>query len=220
MLKRPITYTDLDGKNVTKNFYFNLTVPEVSELEFRMDGSTMSTYWAKMVEDKNAGAMLRAFKDLISASYGVRDGEEFLKETESGYSLGRRFLQHPAYSALFLELLGPDADNEEFFKNFLLGVVPSELRTEMVEKSGTLSVVPDEIQDASVPTPVMTPTSISVVPQDEAEAGPKKAEDHSRDELLAMSQEEFDVLAGTDPQKMSPAVLQVAFQRKATGPNS
>jgi hypothetical protein len=46
------------------------------------------------------------------------------------------------------------------------------------------------------------------------EMKPKTAEDYTRDELVAMSDEEFDRVAGTDLKKMPPAVMQVAYQRQ------
>lgn len=76
MLKRPITYSVNDGETTvvkTANFYFNLEVDEVAHLELDMPGG-LSNYWIKLVEDKDAGKMLHAFKDLIAAAYGERDG--------------------------------------------------------------------------------------------------------------------------------------------------
>ena len=209
MLKRPITYTNNDGATVTKNFYFDLQVDELALLELNWPGG-LSKYWIKLIEDRDAGKMLSSFKDLIAAAYGERDGEDFfLKETESGYSLGRRFLQHKAYHVLFLELLGADADDDEFSK-FLKGLVPPELAAQMDANpditAAELAALSNAPSDAKVQDDVPKPT----------DTNPEKSiMDYGRDELLVMDDELFDKLAGTDPQQWNPIVMGIAYQRKA-----
>lgn len=200
MHKRPITYTNLDGKVVTENFYFNLTVDEVAHLELDMPGG-LSNYWIKLVEDRDAGKMLHAFKDLIAVSYGEREGEFFMKETESGYSRGRRFLQHPAYHVLFLELLGTSS-SDEAFTDFLKAVVPEELSKEM--EAGTV-----KLPETDRTPQVAQNGDPSGMPVERT-----KPEEYSRQELLEMPQSEFDAMIGTDMKNWSPEVLQVAFLRK------
>lgn len=195
MLKKAITYVDLDGDTRTEDFWFNLTLPEVTELELSMPGS-MTAHWNRLLETKDAGGMLKAYKDLITLAYGERsdDGRYFMKETESGYLLGRRFLQHPAYSALFLELLGEESGNEAF-ADFLRGILPQEL----------IEGVPDNIR-------------LPEKRETETVAGPpaeRTIEQYSRDELLELSSDAFDELAGTDSKKWSRSVMEVAFQRRS-----
>ena len=38
MFKKPITWTDYDGKEITEDFYFNLTRAEVMEMELGTEG--------------------------------------------------------------------------------------------------------------------------------------------------------------------------------------
>ena len=197
MHKRPITYTNLDGKVVTENFYFNLTVDEVAHLELDMPGG-LSNYWIKLVEDKDAGKMLHAFKDLIAVSYGEREGEFFMKETESGYSRGRRFLQHPAYHVLFLELLGTSS-SDEAFTDFLKAVVPEELSKEM--EAGTVKLPETDRTPQIADSPVQDRTDDAAIT-------------HERADLLAMTDEEFNAAVGTDMKEWTQDVLQVAFIRK------
>lgn len=198
MHKRSISFHDLDGDLRTQDFYFNLTMPEVTELELDMPGG-MSNYWVSMVETKDAKNMLRSFKDLISRAYGERqdDGITFLKEDPlTGRPLGRRFLQTGAYTSLFLELLGPTATSNDFVE-FLKAVLPKELGESM----------PKDLENVQLP---VTQTVLQSVPAEKT-----KIEHYSRQEQLDMSQEKFDELAGTDPQKWTHPVMQVAFQRKS-----
>jgi len=187
MLKRSITFKNLDDEPITRDFYFNLSMPEVTELEFDMKGG-MSAYWTDIVERKAAGELLAAYKDIIKRAFGVRDddGVTFNKSDE----ISRKFLQSDAYTVLFMEFFGPEASDNEF-TDFLRAIVPVELVDKM----------PDALP----------------VTENQAIGGQKertKPEEFSRDELLKMPQAEFDKLAGTDPQKMSREVLMVAMQRK------
>lgn len=197
MLIRPITFTDLDGTLRTEKFLFNLTIPEVTELELDMPGG-MSEYWVQIVERKDSAALLKAYKDLIAKAYGERssDGQYFLKEDKDGYSLGRMFLQHPAYAALFMELLGAQS-TDDAFTEFLRGCIPPELLEKMPENVSLPAVKPPTNEDDSTPEDTRT------------------VDQYSREELLNMPQVNFDKLAGTDPQKWSPSVMQAAYIRKS-----
>lgn len=198
MYKRSISFYDLEGDLRTQDFYFNLTMPEVTELELEMPGG-MSNHWVSMVENKDAKNMLKSFKDLIAMSYGERDndGITFLKEDPiTGRPLGRRFLQTGAYTTLFLELLGPQATSNDFVE-FLKAVLPVELVESM----------PKDLENVQLPP---TESVLKVVPAEKT-----LIEHYSRQEQIEMSTEKFDELAGTDPQKWSLQVMQVAFQRKS-----
>ena len=203
MLIRPIKYRDLDGVERTDNFHFNLSVSEVSELEVDMPGG-LGEHMYKIIEDRDAKAMLAIYKRVIILAYGERtaDGRYFLKENEAGYTLGRLFLQHPAYDALFLEMFGPDA-SDEAFGLFIRGCMPKEL----VDKMPSDNDMPKTIEEIRAQKRQQL--------QNQTEPEKKGADAYTRQQLLDMSQEEFDEVAGTDPIKMTPVALQVAYQRKS-----
>lgn len=197
MLKKAIAYKDLDGVLRTEDFYFDLSVPEVTELEVSMPGG-MSAHWTRIVERKDAKEMLKSFKDLIAMAYGERseDGRYFLKEDDNGRRLGRLFLQSPAYSVLFMELLGTES-SDDAFTEFLKGCVPSELLDKMPTEPVKLPAAGEGTDDETTPEDKRT------------------VEQYSRQELLDMPQVRFDKLAGTDPTKWSRPVMEIAFQRKS-----
>lgn len=201
MLIRPIKYRDLDGVERTDNFHFHMTVAEVAELEVDLPGG-LGEHMFKAMEDRDSKTLLSIYKRLILTAYGERtpDGRHFLKENENGYSLGRMFLQHPAYDALFLEMFGPDADDSAF-GNFVRGCMPKDL----VDKMPSDEELPQLLQEHREKR----------MQQTTAEPKKKTANDYTRQQLLDMSQEEFDEVAGTDAQKMTPVALQVAYQRKS-----
>lgn len=184
MLLKTIEFKDLKGDPVKRDYFFNLSIDEITELEFSR-GSGFANELQRMVEEKNAGDLLAAFREIIMKSVGQpdEDGITFHKENEKGQSLGRNFMRSNAYTVLFLELLGPSSGDEAFVE-FLKGVVPPEL----------LEGMPDSFEVPGISEP------------------PKEL---TRDEMLALSDEEFNAKFGVDPTKWSAAVLQAAYQRKS-----
>lgn len=188
MLKQTITFEDLDGNPVTQDFYFNLSKVELTELEHSMKGG-ISAHWTNLIEERNIGAIIAAYKDIVSRAVGKRsdDNLSFIKSED----ISQRFLHSNAYEKLFTSHFGEDADDNAF-TGFLKSVVPKDAADKLEEVStAKLSAV--------------SPT------------GERTLEQHSREELLEMSQEDFDKLAGTDSSKWSKDVLQIAFQRKSQG---
>ena len=200
MLKKTINFKDLDGNPTSKDYYFDLDKEEVIFLQLGREGG-LAEYWTHMVNERDAYNMLLEFKRLIEFSYGERqaDNVTFLKEDPiTGEKLGKRFLQTTAYKALFLELFDQD-NNETDVLSFLKGILPAE----MVEKMPEKVELPEGYEaafQASAPS---------------AKENPKKTgDDHTHDELVNMSQGDFDELNGKDPKKWSQHVLQAAFARK------
>ena len=120
MIKKTITYTDYNNVERTESFYFNLSKAEIMEMEMGTDGGMAETL-KKIVDAKDAPAIIRVFKDLVLKAYGVKsdDGRRFIKSKE----LSDSFAQTEAYSQIFIEL-ATDADAAAKFVN---GIVPSDL---------------------------------------------------------------------------------------------
>jgi hypothetical protein len=122
MLKRPITFENLDGETVTKDYWFNISQLELTELQVSTDegyGETLQ----KMMDDENVRGVLTSIKDIILMAYGERDGEYFLKKDKEGHLLKYRFEGSPAFSTLYMELLADDKKATEF----ILGAMPRDV---------------------------------------------------------------------------------------------
>lgn len=121
MLKRTITYTDYNGLERTENFYFNLTETEIMEMEVGTVGG-LAEMITKIVEAKEAPAIMKVFKDLILKAYGEKslDGKRFEKKNGS---LAEAFAETEAFSILFMELV----TNPEKAADFINGIVPANL---------------------------------------------------------------------------------------------
>jgi len=120
MLTRPITYKNLfDNKEETKTFYFNLTALELIELEASFGNQGLVAALNRIVEAEDSEAMIREFKRIIKMTYGVREGDDFVKTPE----VQQKFMDHPACSALFMEFFN---DNDSLVK-FIEGVMPQDV---------------------------------------------------------------------------------------------
>lgn len=117
MLKETMTYVDYNGVERTEDFYFNLTKAEIMEMEMTTVGG-LAEMITKIVNAKDAPAIIKIFKELILKAYGIKsaDGKRFIKSDE----ISAEFAQTEAYSQLFMKL-ATDADAAAKFVN---GIVP------------------------------------------------------------------------------------------------
>lgn len=120
MLKETITYHDLDGNEITEDFYFNLYESEIVELNFSEKGG-LEKYIEKITNAQDMKSLIKLFKDIVLMAYGVRgdDGKTFVKSEESRTA----FSQTEAYSILFMKLAQDDKEATRFIK----GVIPNKL---------------------------------------------------------------------------------------------
>lgn len=120
MLKRDITYRNLDEELVTKTFYFNMTAAELLELEASFEsGLGLIASLQRIAEANDSERMMKEFKRIIFMTYGIRTGDEFEKSPE----LCRKFESTGAYSALLMEFLA----DEQALVTFIEGVVPKHM---------------------------------------------------------------------------------------------
>ena len=124
MIKKTITYTDYNGLERTESFYFNLSKAEVMEMELSADGG-MAESIQKIVDAKDAPAIIRVFKDLVLKAYGVKsdDGRRFMKVKSDGSRYADDFKETEAYSQIFMGL----ATDAKAAADFVNGIVPADL---------------------------------------------------------------------------------------------
>lgn len=135
MLKRTISYEDYNGEKVDEVFYFNLSKPELIELEVEFKGGLSGAITSLTEANDNQG-LLRLFKRIILLSYGQKaeDGKRFVKSDE----IREAFTQSPAYEVLFVEL----STNEDAVVEFLKGVLPKDMQDQIAKAEAERSAPP------------------------------------------------------------------------------
>ena len=149
MLKKLITYKDYNGVERKENFYFNLSKPELLEMELGTTGG-MRELIQTMVEKQDIPKIMAAFKEIILKSYGEKspDGRVFNKSPE----LSTAFSQTEAYSVLYMELIS-DANKAAAFIN---AVMPEDMQTPVnpeKELTPIKEVSEKEPEDATILAP-------------------------------------------------------------------
>lgn len=133
MLKKEVVYEDFDGETQTKVLHFNLTKAELSRMI--MDEMTfgeneddepvngLSERINNVIARRSGKELMEMFDWLIEKSYGVREGERFVKSEE----LFEEFTQTAAYDAFYMELL---TDTDAMIE-FVNGVMPKDVAERM-----------------------------------------------------------------------------------------
>jgi len=133
MYKQAIQYTDFNGVERNEDFYFHLSLPEVTRLEAEL-GQSIEEHVKNLVADQDMKALIDFLEKMILNSYGRKtaDGKSFYKTKE----LRLEFEHSNAYAELFEMLLtNPDlakkfgesvADNGKAKKNQVQPKVVSE----------------------------------------------------------------------------------------------
>lgn len=126
MLKKSITFENLDGDEVTEVFYFHLSQAELVKMKLS-HGGDLEAYFRKILQEQNAEAILEAFDEIILSTVGRRspDGKRFEKDNGR---IAQEFKETDAYSVLFTELLSADG---RALQEFFTSVIPNKSRATM-----------------------------------------------------------------------------------------
>lgn len=140
MFKLPITYLGFDGKEKTRDFYFNLSKGEIAEMNYTIPGG-FDGFLERLNDDPSVKDVIETFKQIILKSYGKRTADgKFIKSKE--YS--EEFAATDAYSELFLKFV---ADEDNFVNKFLEGVINAPVGTvaKVIEEHPEIANAGEEI---------------------------------------------------------------------------
>lgn len=133
MFKQNIKYQDFNGNVRDEDFYFHLSLPEVTRIEAKA-GKTLAEHTKELTEGGNMQDLLDFLEEMILSSYGKKtsDGKSFQKSK----AIREEFEYSQAYAELFEQLItNPDlarkfgegvADNGKPKRNQVTPTVVSE----------------------------------------------------------------------------------------------
>jgi hypothetical protein len=125
MIRKELTYTDLFGKEVTRELYFHFSMAELVEME-AVEGETLSSRLIKVGTNATGAQIMSIFKELIQQAYGVRteDGE-----FEKDPAAAAKFINSQAFDELLTELMMNPGMGAEFIN----GLFPANLQQKAEE---------------------------------------------------------------------------------------
>ena len=131
MIKKTVTYTDYNGVVRTEPFYFHFTQAEILDMEMSTEGGFAERI-QRIIDAKDQTSLLKVIKKFVLDAYGVKseDGRRFIKSQE----VKDAFVECPAYSEIYMELLTDDEVAAEFVNK----VIPDDMQdrfAKMVAKS-------------------------------------------------------------------------------------
>ena len=143
MLKKTITFENVDGEEVTEDFYFNMNKAEMLEMELTVGGDDgLEEHFKKVVASGNRQAILDIYKEILSRTVGRREGKLFIKNDQ----ITNEFMHGGAYSQMFMDLFNNPNAILEFFR----GVLPNNMKagydTIMKEQLGTEAPAQPEVK--------------------------------------------------------------------------
>lgn len=126
MIKKTVTYKDLNGKERTETFYFHYFESEIMDMELSEEGGFAERI-QRIIDAKDQASLLKVIKKFVLDAYGEKsdDGRRFNKNKE----IRDAFMQSPAFSKIYMELLTDDKVAAEFVNK----VVPEDLDTTLAE---------------------------------------------------------------------------------------
>ena len=126
MIKKTVTYKDLNGKERTETFYFHYFESEIMDMEMSEEGG-LAERIQRIIDAKDQASLLKVIKKFVVDAYGVKsdDGRRFIKSKE----VKDAFVECPAYSKIYMELL----TNDELAAEFVNKVVPEDMAAQLAE---------------------------------------------------------------------------------------
>lgn len=149
MLKKTITFKDLEGKEHERDFYFHIKKDLLVELEIvhEAEGGFKEKLQG-IIDSKNGRQIMDAFKEIVAMSFGEKstDGMSFLQSKERS----EWFMGTDAYSEFFFDLV----TNASFASDFINGIMPSDLEQEAAKlearmKNAGISTAPEVPADVT-----------------------------------------------------------------------
>lgn len=124
MLKKTLTYTDYNGTERTESYYFHFNEAEILDMEMSVEGGFAERV-QRIVDAKDQTSLLKVIKKFVIDAYGVKseDGKRFIKND----AVRAEFVESPAYSAIFMELI----TNDVLAAEFVNGVVPDSMKDKL-----------------------------------------------------------------------------------------
>lgn len=193
MLKKVISYQNLDGEEVTEEFHFQLTRAEVAERAL-VEGEGYADRLKALSMETDGAKIIGHFKEILQSAVGRREGQLFIKDDE----VRKHFMFSGAYDVFFMDLLEEKDSGAEIIKAMLPKDAHEAIDAELAKRATTTVELPaDAPKLEGEPEGVVTLTEDEAQVQilepskDETPAWLKEKRQPTKDELKKMNQTEM-----------------------------
>lgn len=121
-----ITYRDLDGQTVTKEWWFSLDRAEIAEMKIRHDGTgkgSLEEYLDRIVKEQDNNKLLDNFQAILRKAVAIRV-DNYLKKSPE---VLHEFTGGGAYSAMFMRML----EDASYAARLVNGIIPEDMAEEV-----------------------------------------------------------------------------------------
>jgi hypothetical protein len=129
MIPQIITYNDLDGNTIQKEWHFALDRAEIAEMKIRHDGTgkgSLEDYLDLIVKEQDNNRLLDNFKAILFKSVGIRKGNYIDKSEE----IRAEFIGSGAYEAMFMKML----EDAAYAAELINGIIPKDMAEQVAAK--------------------------------------------------------------------------------------
>lgn len=137
-VRKLISFTDLDGKPVSEEWWFQLGKTDALELDIVHEDNP-EEYLKKILDDKDSRKLLKVWKELLFAAVGVRVDSQLVKNDE----VLARFKQGGAYEQFFSELI----ESEDAGASFFAAILPDDVRDQAAKQAANPTYTDQQLLD-------------------------------------------------------------------------
>lgn len=141
MFKKTIKFTDFNGEEQTKDFYFHMSKAEL--LSMTAQGDEMTARLKRIIATQDGGEILKEFRALVQMACGIRseDGQRFIKTPEAQSEL----LDSPAYDELLFELCTEANASVDFVTKLIPQKMQDEMKAQLQKQQNVVELPEDKI---------------------------------------------------------------------------
>lgn len=124
MFKKTVSYTDYNGVERTESYHFHFSEAEILDMEMSVEGGFAERIQT-IIDANDKTSLMKVIKKFVIDAYGVKseDGKRFIKNDE----VKTAFLESPAYSKIWMELV----TNDQVAADFINNVVPADMKEQL-----------------------------------------------------------------------------------------
>jgi len=126
VVKRAISFENIDGEETTEEWYFSLGKKDVMDMELA-HRADVQDFLKQIVKNRDGRELLKLWRELLFRAVGERQGNLLMKSDE----IRQRFEFGGAYEQFLTELV----EDLEAGAQFFISIMPSDVQAKAVEEA-------------------------------------------------------------------------------------